>query len=205
VPKTKDVAYFKPRIQKQINNYSRAINKINPGLMNSTMSAEYSIKNIKPGINHVEYIKDGTATKVRYDEITTLSQKEQASLLSKLSQDRYELRQQRALEQLKTKGKISTQFKRSVETQNKKLFENIQEWENIANENDAEDIKFVFENLDIKQIDEEADSYFQGDKESGEIDTPTLFDFFRPGEAGGFSEMNSFTWNIYQQMKAFWG
>jgi hypothetical protein len=112
--KKKIIPYFKARITKRINNLSRAINKIDPELQNKTYSVEHSIQDIKPGINDVKYIKDGVETRIRYDQITTLPQREQASLLNKLSTDRYELRQERALEQLRTTGKISKQFKRSI-------------------------------------------------------------------------------------------
>lgn len=190
---------FTPRIQKQINNLSRAINKISPDLANKAFAVEYSIRDIKPGINDVTYIRDGVQTKVRYDQITTLSLKEQASLLNKLSADRYELRQERALEQLKEKGKVSKQFKRSIETQNAKLFENIMELEDKLQGNKPEAIAKEFEDLEIKTGEswfDEADSFFQSGQK-----TPELFDFYRPGEAGGFSELNSFTWNAFKVLR----
>lgn len=190
---------FTPRIQKQINNLSRAINKISPELANKAFAVEYSIRDIKPGINDVTYIRDGVQTNVRYDQITTLSPKEQASLLNKLSADRYELRQKRALEQFKEKGKVSWQFKRSIEKQNSKLLENILELEDKLQGNKPESIAKEFEDLDIitgESWFDEADSFFQ----SGQS-TPELFDFYRPGEAGGFSELNSFTWNAFKVLK----
>jgi ribosomal protein L29 len=191
---------FTPRIQKQINNLSRAINKISPDLANKAFAVEYSIRDIKPAINDVTSIRDGVQTKVRYDQITTLSQKEQASLLNKLSADRYELRQERALEQLKETGQVSRQFKRSIETQNAKLFENIMELEDKLQGNKPEAIAKEFQDLDIKVGEswfDEADSFFQ----SGQS-TPELFDFYRPGEAGGFSELNSFTWNAFKVLRS---
>lgn len=191
---------FTPRIQKQINNLSRAINKINPELANKAFAVEYSIRDIKPGINDVTYIRDGVQTKVRYDQITTLSPKEQASLLNKLSADRYELRQERALEQLKEKGQVSKQFKRSIETQNAKLFKNILELEDKLQGNKPEVIAKEFEDLEIKTGEswfDEADSFFQSGQQ-----TPELFDFYRPGEAGGFSELNSFTWNAFKVLRS---
>ena len=190
---------FTPRIQKQINNLSRAINKISPDLANKAFALEYSIRDIKPGINDVTYIRDGVQTKVRYDQITTMAPKEQASLLNKLSADRYELRQERALEQLKETGQVSRQFKRSIETQNAKLFENIAELEDKLEGNKPEAIAKEFEDLDIitgESWFDEADSFFQ----SGQS-TPELFDFYRPGEAGGFSELNSFTWNAFKVLR----
>ena len=190
---------FTPRIQKQINNLSRAINKINPDLANKAFAVEFAIRDIKPGINDVTYIRDGVQTKVRYDQITSLSQKEQASLLNKLSADRYELRQERALTQLKEKGQISRQFKRSIETQNAKLFENILELEDKLQGNKPEAIAEEFSDLDIKTGESwfnEADSFFQSGQK-----TPELFDFYRPGEAGGLSELNSFTWNAFKVLR----
>lgn len=190
---------FTPRLQKRIQNLSRAINKIDAELMNKAMSVEYTIENVKTGINDITYTRDGVTQRVRYDEIESLSTKEQASLLSKLSAERYELRQERALEQLKEKGKISTQFKKSIATENKKLLENILELEDKLAGSRPEAIAAEFQDLDIKVGEswfEEADSFFQ----SG-MGTPQLFDFYRPGEAGGFTELNSFTWNAFKVLK----
>lgn len=194
---------FKPRIQKRIQNLSRAINKIDPGLAKKTMGVQYAIGNVKMGINDFTYTKNGVETRVRYDAIQDLDRYEQASVLNKLSTERYELRQERALEKLKTKGKISEQFKRSIKDQNKKLFENIQEMEQMLQGNIPSVIQEEFEGADIVTGDdwfEEADSHFQMTKD-GKKNTPELFDFFRPGEAGGFSELNAFTWNTYKIMK----
>jgi hypothetical protein len=194
---------FNPRIQKRIQNLSRAINKIDPGLAKKTMGVQYAIGDVKMGINDFTYTKNGVETKVRYDAIQDLDRYEQASVLNKLSTERYELRQERALEQLKTKGKISEQFKRSIKDQNKKLYENIQEMEQMLQGNIPSVIQEEFEGADIVTGDdwfEEADSHFQMTKD-GKKNTPQLFDFFRPGEAGGFSELNAFTWNTYKIMK----
>jgi len=185
----------------KINKLSRAINKIDPGLQNKAFATSHAIADIRPSANMIRYTKNGAEMKVRYDQIYTLPQKEQASLLNKLSADRYELRQERALEQLKTKGKISKQFKRSIEKQNPKLLENIQEMEFILEGNSAETIQKEFTDIDIKAGEdfmEQADTFFQT---GPDMDTPELFDFFRPGESGGFSELNTFTYNAYQILK----
>lgn len=190
---------FNPRITKRINNLSRAINKIDQELNNKTFALEYAIKDIRAGINDITYFRDGVETKVRYDQITSLSSREQASLLNKLNADRYELRQERALQQLQEKGKVSTQFKRSIETQNEKLLENILELEDMLEGNRPESIQKEFADLKISKGDsmfDEADSFFQSS-----MGTPELFDFYRPGESGGFSELNSFTWNAYKVLK----
>jgi hypothetical protein len=199
--KKKPIPYFKARITKRINNLSRAINKIDPELQNKAFATSHAIGDIKAGINDVKYLKNGVDTKIRYDQIYTLPQREQASLLNKLSSDRYELRQERALEQLKTTGKISWQFKRSIEKNNPKLLENIQEMEFILQGNSAETIQKEFTDIDIKAGEdfmEQADTFFQT---GPDMDTPELFDFFRPGESGGFSELNTFTYNAYQILK----
>jgi len=197
--KGKSVNYFKARISKRINNLSRAINKIDPALNNKTLAVEYAIKDIKPGINHVSYTRDGVERKIRYDQLSPLSQNEQASLLNKLSVDRYELRQERALEQLKTTGKISKQFKRSLEQQNPNLLQNIKDLEEIIEGNKPETIQDEFSGLDIisgEDFFQEADSFFQSN-----LGTPELFDFYRPGQSGGFSELNTFTWNAFKIIK----
>jgi len=156
------------------------------------------------GINDLEYRMNGTVKKIRYDEITSLSRPEQASLLNQLSYDRYQLRQQRALEQIKEKGKISEQFKRSIAKQNPKLLENIETFEDLFEGNTANMIAEEFSEAEIitgEEWFEEADSYFQLTSKDGKKRTPELFDFYKPGQAGGFTELNAFTWNTYKVMK----
>ena len=186
---------YKARIQKEIQHLSRAINKIDPDLVRKTMAVEHAISDIRPGINTITYEKNGVEKKVRYDAIKSLNRSEQASLLNKLSVDRYELREKRALQQLKEKGKISWQFKKSIKEQNQKLFENIQEFEDKM-QGKAENIQVEFEDLEIQVGEDwldESDDYFQSNK-----GTPEMFDFYR---AHGFSELNSFTWNAYKIIK----
>lgn len=194
---------YKPRTQKQIQHLSRAINKIDPNLQKKIMGVQYAIKDVKMGINDFTYTKNGVEKKVRYDEIQSLDRAEQASLVNKLSEERYQLRQQRALEQLQTKGKVSTQFKRSIAKQNPKLLENIEEFENLVEGNVPNMIAEEFSQERIitgEDWFDEADSYFQLTKD-GQKNTPELFDFFKPGEAGGFSELNAFTWNTFRVLK----
>lgn len=196
--------YFKPRTQKQIQNLSRAINKIDPELGKRVMGVQYAIRDVKMGINDFQYRINGTVKKVRYDEIQSLPRSEQASLLNQLSYDRYQLRQQRALEQIKEKGKISAQFKRSIAQQNKKLLENIEAFEDAFEDNTPEIIAEEFSEVEIITGEEwfdEADSYFQLTSKDGKKRTPELFDFYKPGEAGGFTELNAFTWNTFKVMK----
>ena len=213
--KKKPVPYFKARITKRINNLSRAINKIDPGLQNKAFSTSHAIGDIKAGINDVKYLKNGVESKIRYDQIYTLPIKEQASLLNKLSTDRYELRQERALEQFKRTGKVSWQFRKSLGEkivdpvtnkikyvgQNPKLLQNIDEMNFILEGNSPETIQQEFGDLEIQSGDdflEQADTFFQT---GPDMDTPELFDFYRPGESGGFSELITFTYNAYQILK----
>jgi ribosomal protein L29 len=196
--------YFKPRTQKQIQNLSRAINKIDPELGKRVMGVQYSIRDVKMGINDFQYQVNGQVKKVRYDQIESLPRSEQASLLNQLSYDRYQLRQQRALEQIKEKGKISEQFKRSIAQQNKKLLENIETFEDLFEGNTANMIAEEFSEAEIitgEDWFDEADSYFQLTSKDGKKRTPELFDFYKPGEANGFTELNAFTWNTYKVMK----
>lgn len=196
--KKKIIPKFKARISKRINNLSRAINKIDPDLRNKTRAVEFTISDIKPGINDVTYFKDGEEQRVRFDEISTLGLNEQASLLNQLSQDRFNLRQERAVQQLQEKGKLTRQFKQSLAKDSPVLLENIEQFEEMTEGSQSEGIKFLFEELDISAKDflDETDSFFQGPDGS-----PELFDFYRPGEAGGFSELNMFTWAAYQALK----
>ena len=60
-------------LQRNIQNLSRAINKIDPGLKDKTYGIQYQISDVKMGINDFTFKKDGKITKVRYDEIKNLS------------------------------------------------------------------------------------------------------------------------------------
>jgi len=195
----KNTTVFNPRIKKRINNLSRAINKIEPSLSNKLLFAEFRIEDIKPGINTVKYRKNGVAQEVRYDELQNLSQAEQGSLVAGLRVDRYELRQERAIQQLQEKGKISWQFKRSLIKDNPVLLKSIIEVEEILLDSEKESIKTAFEEIDIDTIewDTEAADFFE--YKPGQEDN--LFDFYRPGEDGGFTELNQFTWNSFKVLR----
>lgn len=198
MPRKKKSPVFNPRTTKKINNLSRAINKIDPALGNKVLFTEFRIEDIEPGINTIKYRKNGIAQEVRYDELENLSQIEQGSLLNELTIDRYNLRQERALEQLKVKGKISWQFKRSLEKDNPVLLQSINEFEDLIEGSDTAAIQKEFGDQDFliaEDWEAEAESFFQGDN------TPELFDFYRPGEAGGFAELNAFTWNSYKVLR----
>lgn len=200
MPKRKKVDY-NPRIQKRINNLSRAINKIEPALGDKLLFAEFRIEDIKPGINTVKFRKNGVAQEVRYDELANLSQEEQGSLMAQLKVNRYELRQERAIQQLQEKGKISWQFKRSLVKDNPVLLKSIVEVEDVLSDSSYDSVQSAFEEIDIDTDlwEEEAADYFEyrpGQEEN-------LFDFYRPGEEGGFTELNQFTWNSYKVLRGF--
>ena len=209
----KKVPYFKSRIQKRINNLSRAINKIEPSLQKSVLGMGITIQDVKAGVNTIKFIKNGREQEVRYDQIENLPQGVQSSLVKTLSVDRYNLRQERALQQLQEKGKISAQFKRSLGTKvvedgkttytgpNPTLLKSIEEFEKKFEGNKKEVLQEEFEKTQLlvgEDWFEEADEYFQGKDGS-----PNLFDFYRPGESGGFTELNVFTWNIYKVERGF--
>lgn len=195
----KATSVFNPRIGKKINNLSRAINKIDPALGQKVLFAEFRIEDVEPGINTVKYRKNGVAEEVRYDEISKLSKSEQSSLLLKLSVDRYNLRQERAIQQLQTKGKISPQFKRSIEKDNPVLLKSITEVEKSLGDNNQDVIKEAFGEIEIDTVDWEDESAQFFEYKPGQEDN--LFDFYRPGESGGFTELNQFTWNAFKVLR----
>ena len=182
-----------------IQHFSRAINKIDKNVIESTLGMGIDIQNLKAGVTSVTYEKNGVEKKIRYQDIENLSEGEQASLGRMLSVERYNLRQERALEILQQKGKISAQFKRSLEQDNIQLLQSIQEFEEKFKGSDKEAIKEEFAKTDTIAGEawfEEADDFFQG--ADGSLN---LFDFYRPGQAGGFKELNIFTWNIFKVEK----
>ena len=183
-------------LQRNIQNLSRAINKIDPKLANKTEGIQYEISDVKMGINDFSYKKDGKMVKVRYDQITNLSNYEQASLLNKLSAERYDLRQKKALEDYSKKGAVSKSFLRTIEKDNPALAESIKEFQDIV-KMPKEDVAQRFKEIDFKQnFFDEADEYFQ------EVGSDFLFDFYDVwGSKTGFKQMNAFTWNAYKVMK----
>lgn len=183
-------------LQRNIQNLSRAINKIDPGLKDNTRGIEYKISDVKMGINDFTFKKDGVMKKVRYDEIKNLSTYEQASLLNKLSAERYELREKKAFESYKEKGTVSKSFLRTIEKDNPALAESIKEFQDII-KGDKKDISNMFKQVEYKQdVYEEADEYFQ---RGGSLEKFEFYDVW--GTKTGFKTLNAFTWNAFKVMK----
>lgn len=183
-------------LQRNIQNLSRAINKIDPGLKDNTRGIEYKISDVKMGINDFTFKKDGVMKKVRYDEIKNLSTYEQASLLNKLSAERYELREKKAFESYKEKGTVSKSFLRTIEKDNPALAESIKEFQDII-KGDKKDISNMFKQVEYKQdVYEEADEYFQ---RGGTLEKFEFYDVW--GTKTGFKTLNAFTWNAYKVMR----
>lgn len=189
-----------PRLNKRIQNLSRAINKIDRRIQDKLLFAEHRIEDIQPGINTIKYSKDGVRQEIRYDELEKLNEKEQGSLYASLTVDRYNLRQDKAAKLLQTKGKISWQFKRSLEQDNPALLESIKEFETITEGAGADTIKSEFEKVDLDFMDweQEAAEYFE--YKSGQ--EYRLYDFYKPDQPGtGFRDLNQFTWNAYKILR----
>ena len=183
-------------LQRNIQNLSRAINKIDPGLKDNTRGVQFAIGNVKMGINDFTYTKDGVTKKVRYDEIKNLSQYEQASLLNKLSSERYELREKKAFESYKEKGEVSKSFLRTIQKDNPALAESIKEL-NEALKMPKEDKSEAFKKVEFKQnVYDEAEEFFQ---RGGTLEKFEFYDVW--GTKTGFKQLNSFTWNAYKVMK----
>ena len=188
---------YLPNINKRIQNLSRAINKIPSGIQNKLYFAEFKIEDVEPGINSIKFRKNGVRQEVRYDEIENLPEREQGSLYASLSVDRYNLRQEKAAKQLQEKGKISWQFKRSLEQDNPVLLKSIEEFEEITEGATKEQIQEQFDDVGIDTLDweMEAAEYFEY-KQGQEY---RLYDFYKPDQPGsGFTELNQFTWNAYK-------
>lgn len=190
---------YNPRLTKKINNLSRAFNKIDKNLYESTRGMDVYIGKVKTGINTITYETMQGEKTVRYDEIYKLSLDEQASLSRTLSEERYKLRTERALEQLKTKGKISWQFKRSLEEDNPELLKSIENLDQALKLNEPETIKDAFTEATSKMNEfdswqDEAQSYFDYDRMGGDF----LFAFYQPGKNSGFDQLNEFTWNAFK-------
>lgn len=183
-------------LQRNIQNLSRAINKIDPGLKDNTRGIEYKISDVKMGINDFTFKKDGVMKKVRYDEIKNLSTYEQASLLNKLSAERYELREKKAFESYKEKGTVSKSFLRTIEKDNPALAESIKEFQDII-KGDKKEISNMFKQVEYKpDVYEEADEYFQ---RGGTLEKFEFYDVW--GTKTGFKTLNAFTWNAFKVMK----
>ena len=116
-------------------------------IQDKLLFAEHRIEDIQPGINSIKYSKDGVRQEIRYDELENLNEKEQGSLVASLTVDRYNLRQEKAATLLKTKGKISWQFKKSLKEDNPALLESIEEFEAITEDTSPDIIKSEFEKV----------------------------------------------------------
>ena len=183
-------------LQRNIQNLSRAINKIDPALKDNTRGVQHAIGNVKMGINDFTYTKDGITKKVRYDQITKLSISEQASLLNKLSEQRYELREKKAFESYKEKGTVSKSFLRTIEKDNKALAESIKEFQDTMKMG-KEEISQAFKKVEYKQdVYGEAEEFFQ---RGGSLEKYEFYDVW--GTKTGFKQLNAFTWNAFKVMK----
>ena len=183
--------------QRKIQNLSRAINKIDNALLDTPLSATDYISDVKMGINDFTYSINGQSRKVRYDQIKDLSKREQANLLNKLNAERYDLRQVKALEDLGKKGKLSKQFKRVLEKDNKAISKSISEIEDILQGTETEAIKDIFG--EVKTTDSWMNEFDEQFQEEG---SDFLFEFYNVhGTKSGFSQLNRFTWESYKVMK----
>ena len=183
--------------QRKIQNLSRAINKIDNALLDTPLSATDYISDVKMGINDFTYSINGQSKKVRYDQIKDLSKREQANLLNKLNAERYDLRQVKALEDLGKKGKLSKQFKRVLEKDNKAISKSVSEIEDILQGTETEAIKDIFS--EVKTADSWMNEFDEQFQEEG---SDFLFEFYDVyGTKTGFSQLNRFTWESYKVMK----
>jgi len=183
-------------LQRNIQNLSRAINKIDPTLVNNTKGIEYAISDVKMGINDFSYRKDGVLKKVRYDEIKNLSNYEQASLLNNLRSERLTLREKKAFESYKEKGTVSKSFLRTIEKDNPALAESIKEFQEVVKA-PKEEMSKLFKDVEFgNNFLEESDEFFQ---RGGSLEKYEFYDVW--GTKTGFKQMNSFTWNAYKVMK----
>ena len=183
--------------QRKIQNLSRAINKINNIPQDTPLSVTDYISDVKMGINDFTYSINGQSRKVRYDQIKDLSKREQANLLNKLNAERYDLRQVKALEDLGKKGKLSKQFKRVLEKDNKAISKSVSEIEDILQGTETEAIKDIFS--EVKTADSWMNEFDEQFQEEG---SDFLFEFYDVyGTKTGFSQLNRFTWESYKVMK----
>jgi len=189
------IIMYKPRTQKRIQNISRAINKLDKRLLNEMPNFQIRIEDVEPGINTVKYMQNGVRMEIRYSDLEKLGKEDQSALIHKLSVDRYKIQQQRAFEQLQTKGKISWQFKRSLEENAPELLKSIEKTEQQLIGNKADDIKNLFSDSNFEEDwEEDLDVYFNDPL----LDTPDKYEFYYEF---GFETMNQYTWNVYKKIK----
>ena len=196
----KKKSVYKPRTQKQIQNLSRAINKVPESTYNTLYALEHKVSALQMGFNDITYNIDGKIAKIKYTDIPSLPKSEQASLINQMRSQRNELRDQRAVEILKEKGKLSWQFKRSIEQDNPQLYSDIVNFETLMSDNSKENIKTAFQDVGVTTEEDFRKDFDDTYKLEG---SSFLFDFYRPDlkGMGGFQNASSFNLSAFKVMR----
>ena len=183
---------YKPKTQKQIQHLSRAINKIDEQVLSSTIGLDKKISKVEMKPTKITYNIDGKSKTIDYNDINTLSKSEQSALGQAMNIQRYELREQRVFEQLKEKGKLSWQLKRSFEKDNQDILQAIENFEKLKL--DKEEIKSNLEDASYN-----IDFTDEFEKEFQDRGSDFLYDFYDVHETKqGFNQLNALNWNLYK-------
>lgn len=189
-------------LKRNIRRYSQAINKIDTKNRNTLGLSMHNVKNITMGITEITIEIDARIKKVNYKDIDKLSSTEQSAIYAYLSEKRNEARTERLTEELATKGKIHGNLKRAIQADSPSLAKQIEGVERLIQDSDidSDNIIDLYKTSELVSTNleafEDAEEYFNGPDGS-----EFKFDFYRPGQAGGFDSLNIFTWNTYKALR----
>jgi hypothetical protein len=176
------------KYSRAISNTRRAINRLG-GFSNKPHFSSVSITDIKTTPLYVEWTEDGSRMKAEYKDIASVT-KDAQELRLRLQVSLSENQELEALHQLQTKGKVSRQFKKSVEGNYSILQETLQDFEERSGA-DPEATKRMFDGF--VDIEEDATKLMDVCQ-----DSDCLNQFYHEF---GFRDMNILTVNLFRALR----
>lgn len=174
------------KYSRAISNIRRAVNRLG-GYSNQPHFSSVKITDVKTTPLYVEWTENGSRMKAEYKDIANVTRDAQ-ELRLRLQVSLAENQELEALHQLKTKGKVSWQFKKSVESNYSILMDTIKQFDDKGYTKDA--IVKMFEDQNIEETEATA-----GPKSFSNSGTKNLF-----YHVYGFSEFNLLTANLFRAM-----
>lgn len=175
------------KYSRAISNIRRAVNRLG-GYSNKPHFSAVKITDVKTTPLYVEWTENGSRMKAEYKDIASVT-KDAQELRLRLQVSLADNQELEALHQLKTKGKVSRQFKESVKSNYSILNETIKDFEAKADA-PADVTKMMFEDVDTEEDIAKLTKTFKGSED--------LNQFYHEY---GFKDMNLLTANLFRALK----
>jgi hypothetical protein len=176
------------KYSRAISNIRRAVNRLG-GYSNAPHFSSVKITDVKTTPLYVTWVENGAPKRAEYKDINYVT-KDVNELRLRLQVSLAENQELEALHQLKTKGKVSRQFKKSVESNYSILKDTIKDFEERAGSEPTATVN-MFDDVDIEEdISEIQEAAFE--------DSETLNQFFHEY---GFKDFNLLTANLFRALK----